>query len=133
MVAIGGETEFIGRIEEIVRLSRLTKEELRLILMDENIGAFTRKKEVYRKSGLNLEIDSDTVDAIVDLIVKEDAGARSVKNVLNQFADSQYFYDMKVGGYDTMKIHKGMLYGEPPIFRRGGVKSAGRDQYSQKM
>lgn len=133
MAAIGGETEFIGRIEEIVRLSRLTKEELRLILMDENIGAFTRKKEVYRKSGLNLEIDSDTVDAIVDLIVKEDAGARSVKNVLNQFADSQYFYDMKVGGYDTMKIHKGMLYGEPPIFRRGGVKSAGRDQYSQKM
>ena len=42
--------------------------------MDENIGAFTRKKEVYRRSGLNLEIDSDTVDAIVDLIVKEDAG-----------------------------------------------------------
>ena len=71
-----------------------------------------------------------TSRAIVDLIEKEDAGARSARNILNQFADSQYFYDMKVGGYNTMKIHKGMLNGEAPIFIRGGADSEKIIKYS---
>ena len=120
IIAIGGEVEFVGRIEDIVEMSKLTRDDLKSILMDENIGAFSRKKKIFQKSGLSLDIDEDTVDAIVDLIEKEDAGARSVKNIINQFADSQYFYDMKVGGYDSMRIHKGMLKGEAPIFTRGG-------------
>lgn len=121
IIEIGGEAEFVGRIEEIVKMSRLTRNDLRLILMDENIGAFTKKKEVYKASGMNLDIEEDTIEALVDLIEKESAGARGVKNIINQFADSQYFYDMKIGGYDTLKIHKGMLHGEGPIFSKGGV------------
>lgn len=130
IVSIGGEVEFVGRIEDIVKMSKLTKDDLRSILMDENIGVFTKKRQLYQESGLNLEIEEDTVEAIVDLIEKEDAGARSAKNILNQFADSQYFYDMKVGGYHTMKIHKGMLNGEAPIFIRGGADSGKSIKYS---
>lgn len=130
IIAIGGEVEFVGRIEDIVQMSRLTKDDLKSILMDENIGVFTEKKKLYQESGLNLEIEEDTIEAIVDLIDKEDAGARSVRNILNQFADSQYFYDMKVGGYNTMKIHKGMLSGEAPIFIRGGADSEKSIKYS---
>lgn len=130
IVAIGGEVEFVGRIEDIIKMSKLTKDDLRSILMDENIGVFTKKRKLYQESGLNLEIEEDTVEAIVDLIEKEDAGARSAKNILNQFADSQYFYDMKVGGYHTMKIHKGMLNGEAPIFIRGGADSGKSIKYS---
>lgn len=126
IIAIGGETEFVGRIEDIVVLSKPTREDLKAILMDENIGAFTKKKKLYMDSGLDLDIEEDTVEAIVDLIVKEDAGARSVKNIMNQFADNQYFYDMKIGGFSGMKIHKGMLYGEAPIFVRGGDSSEKR-------
>jgi ATP-dependent protease Clp ATPase subunit len=88
--------------------------------MDENIGEFTRKKRIYREAGIDLEIDEDAVEAIVDLIEKEDAGARSVRNIMNQFADSQYFFDLKMGGYDRMIIHSGMLAGEGPSFGRGG-------------
>ena len=130
IIAIGGEVEFVGRIEDIVQMSRLTKDDLRSILMDENIGVFTEKKKLYQESGLDLEIEEDTIEAIVDLIEKEDAGARSARNILNQFADSQYFYDMKVGGYSTMKIHKGMLSGEAPIFIRGGANSEKSIKYS---
>ena len=118
IIAIGGEVEFVGRIEDIVEMSKLTRDDLKSILMDENIGIFSKKKKLYQESGLKLDIDEDTIDAIVELIEKEDAGARSVKNIMNQFADSQYFYDMKVGGYDSMRIHKGMLKGEAPIFTR---------------
>ena len=120
IIAIGGEVEFVGRIEDIVKLRKLTRDDLKTILMDEHIGAFSKKKKIYNNSGLDLTIEEDTVEAIVDLIVKEDAGARSVKNIMNQFADNAYFYDMKVGGYTCMKIHKGMLQGEAPIFIKGG-------------
>lgn len=120
IIAIGGEVEFVGRIEDIVKLRKLTRDDLRAILMDENIGAFTKKKKIYNDSGLDLDIEEDTVEAIVDLIVQEDAGARSVKNIMNQFADNAYFYDMKIGGYSCLRIHKGMLYGEAPIFIKGG-------------
>lgn len=120
IIAIGGEVEFVDRIEEIVELSRLTHEDLRAILMDENIGEFTRKKRIFKEAGIDLEIEEDTVEAIVDLIEKEDAGARSVRNIMNQFADSQYFFDLKMGGYDRMIIHRGMLTGEGPSFGKGG-------------
>ena len=72
---------------------------------------------------MDLSIEEDTIEAIVDLIEKESAGARAVKNIMNQFADNQYFYDMKMGGYDILRIHKGMLHGENPIFLKGGAKN----------
>ena len=123
IIAIGGEAEFVGRIEDIVKMSKLTRDDLKAILMDENIGAFSKKREIYKASGMDLSIEEDTVEAIIDLIEKESAGARAVKNIMNQFADNQYFYDMKIGGYDTLCIHKGMLLGENPIFLKGGVKN----------
>ena len=124
IMEIGGEVEFVGRIQDIVKIGKLSRDDLKAILMDEHIGEFKRKQDIYKKSGLQLSIDDDTVEAIVDLIENEPAGARSVKNIINQFADSQYFYDMKMGGYHEMKIHKGMLSGEPPIFTKGGVPDA---------
>ena len=130
---IGGETEFVGRIEEIVQMSKLTREDLKAILLDKNIGAFTKKKKIFNSSGMDLEIEENAVESIVDLIEKEDAGARSVKNIMNEFADSQYFYDMKIGGYDKMIIHKGMLYGEAPIFinmKEGGKENEKRGKCS---
>lgn len=124
IMEIGGEVEFVGRIQEIVKIGKLSRDDLKAILMDEHIGEFKRKQNIFKKSGLQLSIDEDTVEAIVDLIENEPAGARSAKNIINQFADSQYFYDMKMGGYHAMKIHKGMLSGEPPIFTKGGVPDA---------
>lgn len=121
IMAIGGETEFVGRIQEIAKIEKLSRDDLKAILMDEKIGEFSKKQRVFKNSGMQLLIDDDAVETIIDLIENDPAGARSVKNIINQFADSQYFYDMKVGRYDTMRIHKGMLRGEPPIFSRGGV------------
>lgn len=118
LCAIGGEKEFVGRIGEIVKMSKLTRGDLKVILLDENIGVFEQKKRVFNNLGLELEIEENVVESIIDLIEKEDAGARSVKNIMNELADSQYLYDMKIGGYNKMKIHSGMLYGEAPVFTK---------------
>ncbi len=116
--AIGGEVEFIGRINEIVRLNRLSRENLRSILMDDAIGVFPKKRKLYQNAGLHLEMEDNVVEHILDLIVKENAGARSVTNVINHFTDNQYFFDMLVNGFDTMVIHKGMLLGEAPTMMK---------------
>lgn len=115
IVAIGGERELVGRIEEIVKLKQLNREEFRAILLDKNIGVLTKAQELYRKVGLEIQVDDDVIEGILDLVEKEGSGARGVKNVVNQFASKKYFYDMKANGYQILHIHAGMLKGEPPI------------------
>lgn len=117
---IGGEREFVGRIGEIVRIKKLTRDELKAILMDKKIGVFTLKKKLYEEAGFELEIQEEAIDGILDLIEKEDLGARSVGNIMNELADSRYFYDMMMEGYSKMIIHQGMLKGEAPVFRKKG-------------
>lgn len=118
IIAIGGEVEFVGRIEEIFQMSKLSRDDLKQILIDENIGVFAKKKKLYQNAGLTLEMDEDMIDAVLNMVEKENAGARSVINIMNQLADNRYFYDMKVEGYSVMRIHKGMLRGEAPVFSR---------------
>lgn len=56
------------------------------------------------------------VESILDLIENDDAGARGVKNIMNELVGTEHLYDMLVGSSNMMVIHKGMLYGEAPIF-----------------
>lgn len=121
---IGREREFIGRIGEIAQIKKLTRDELRAILMDKKIGVFTLKKKIYEEAGFVLEIQDDAIDGILDLVEHEDLGARSVGNIMNELADSRYFYDMMMDGYEKMIIHRGMLNGEAPVFqKKGGVRN----------
>lgn len=113
---IGCEAEFIGRIGEIIQLEKLNRSELKQILIDEEIGVLTQKKHVYEAVGVNLHMDEELIDHIVDLVVKEDLGARSVKNIMNELADSKYLYDIMMQKCNKLVLHTGMLYGETPLF-----------------
>lgn len=114
--SIGGEAEFVGRIQEIGQMSKLNREELKAILLDKKIGAFTKKKQLFNRFGFDLKIEADMVESILDLIENDDAGARGVKNIMNELVGTEHLYDMLVGSSNMMVIHKGMLYGEAPIF-----------------
>lgn len=118
IIAIGGEREFVGRIEEIVKLKELTREEFRAILLDEHIGVYAKMRNLFQAIGLELQMDEEVIEEILTLVEKEGTGARGVKNVMNQFASKKYLYDMKTQGYQIMRIHSGMLCGEPPIFEK---------------
>lgn len=122
ILTIGGEKEFVGRIQNIIQLKRLTKSDLKAILMDENIGVFVKKRKTFESAGLSLDIDDDMADAIVDCASKEDAGARSITNKMNEYADAGCYFDMKYMGVNAMRIHRGMLDGEKPIFSKKSMK-----------
>lgn len=122
LLAIGGEHEFIGRIQNIEQMNLLTRAELREILLRPEIGELKRMQQLYKKSGFILEVEEEVIEAVLDMAEHDPAGARSVKNILNQLVDASYFFDMKVHGYNKIIIHKGMLYGEPPYFQKTNVK-----------
>ncbi len=113
---IGCEAEFMGRIGEIIQLEKLNRQELKQILTDKEIGVIPQKVKSYAATGVHLCVEEDVIEHILDRIVKEDLGARSVKNVMNELADSKYLYDVLMKKSNKLVIHKGMLYGDEPIF-----------------
>ena len=126
LLAIGGEHEFIGRIQNIEQMSSLTRAELREILLCPEIGELKRMQQLYKKSGFILEVEEEVIEGVLDMAEHDPAGARSVKNILNQLVDASYFFDMKVHGYSKIIIHKGMLYGELPYFQKN-LKGRAKD------
>lgn len=122
LLAIGGEHEFVGRIQNIEQMNSLTRSELREILLRPETGELKRMQQLYKKSGFILEVKAEVIEAVLDMAEHDPAGARSVKNILNQLVDASYFFDMKVHGYNKIIVHKGMLYGEPPYFQKTNVK-----------
>ena len=122
LLAIGGEHEFIGRIQNIEEMNLLTRAELKEILLRPETGELKRMQQLYKKSGFILEVEDEVIEAVLDMAEHDPAGARSVKNILNQLVDASYFFDMKVHGYNKIIVHKGMLYGGPPYFQKTNVK-----------
>ena len=126
LLAIGGEHEFIGRIQNIEEMNLLTRAELKEILLRPETGELKRMQQLYKKSGFILEVEDEVIEAVLDMAEHDPAGARSVKNILNQLVDASYFFDMKVHGYSKIIIHKGMLYGELPYFQKN-LKGRAKD------
>ena len=84
---IGFQREFLGRITKIVRLKALNRTELKAILLHPSRGEISKLKKEYASDGIELEIKDDAVDQILDAVVSENLGARSVSNILEQLLD----------------------------------------------
>lgn len=41
-------------------------------------------QQLYKKSGFILEVEDEVIEAVLDMAEHDPAGARSVKNILNQ-------------------------------------------------
>lgn len=119
LVEIGIQRELLGRISSIVQMETLDREAIRKILVHKEIGPLTRKKAEYQEDQLELRIDEDMIDRIVDNVVKEKLGARSAYNIVEELC-GDYNFDMIEQGYSWIKLHPGMLNGEPPVFGRSG-------------
>ncbi len=91
LLEIGFQREFLGRITKIVRLKALNRTELKAILLHPSRGEISKLKKEYASDGIELEIKDDAVDQILDAVVSENLGARSVSNILEQLLDGVWF------------------------------------------
>ena len=63
-------------------------------------------------------VDEDMPDKIVDKIIEQNLGARGVANIVEEICNESYNFDMLSRGDKYIRIHSGMLNGEPPIFMK---------------
>lgn len=119
LMVLGAQKEFLGRITSIARMEKLGKEELKKILLHEKTGVLKEKQELYARDGLELVIEEDVYDFLVDKMWKEDLGARSVRNVIEEVLKN-YNFDMLIHGYQKMTVHKGMFTDQEKPYFEGG-------------
>ncbi len=83
--------EFVGRITNIIELNPLTKDNLYEILLTSKYNLLDDYKNYFKLNNISLKIDNDAIDYILDLAIKDNLGARSLKSILeNIFIDDMF-------------------------------------------
>ncbi|MBE5894384.1 MAG: AAA family ATPase [Lachnospiraceae bacterium] len=79
----GMKRELAGRISSIAVLEKLSREQLKSILIDAKDNIPERyAREIKLSSGSDLIFTEDAYDAIVDIAMKEDVGARALHSII---------------------------------------------------
>lgn len=116
MLEAGAEPEFMGRVSTIVELDQLDRAVFHRILCNEKNGVIAKKQKEFASYGVTLEIEETVIDALLDLVERENLGGRSVRNILNEILEDRLF-DCIEKGYTGMTIHLGVvLNGEEPFY-----------------
>lgn len=88
----GFQREFLGRIGQIVELEGLTERELKAILLHPTQGVIKKIEKEYESDGIRLEIEKEVVDGIISLVLQENLGARSAKNVMEEILKGAWYH-----------------------------------------
>ena len=91
-------TELLGRIPSIVALAPLTKDELRLILLNTTHSPIKMQKKLFASSGYNLIFTEEYIENLVDKAFGMATGARALKSLVRNSV-SEAAFDL-LGDYD---------------------------------
>lgn len=119
---IGVLKQFLGRVPYIVHMDRLSRAQLRQILVDKEHGVFGKKQKWFKRNGKTLTYDEDLVEEILDRMEEHDMGARGAAAMLETLIGTAE-YDMFANGYKNLHLHKGMFFREEPVFDEQKGKS----------
>lgn len=106
---VGINKEFLGRITNIVTINALDKYELKALLIHPQEGVICKLKESYLKDDIELEVDENAIDCLVEAVIKEGLGARSIKNVLIDILQGTRAKCIREG-YSKIIIDKDTVY-----------------------
>ena len=83
LVEYGMPEEFVGRIDTIVEMNKLTKQDLALILKKSKLSIFRKYQAELRKMGITLSYSGKLFEAIAEESLALDTGARELSNTVN--------------------------------------------------
>ena len=83
LVKYGMPEEFVGRIDTIIEMNKLTKEDLATILAKSNLSIFKRYRAELKKKGVKLVHSRKLYDIIAEKSLTLDTGARELSNTVN--------------------------------------------------
>lgn len=93
LVEYGMPEEFVGRIDTIVEMNKLTKEDLAVILRKSNLSIFRRYQKELREKGISLSYSGKLFERIAEESLQLDTGARELSNTVNYMFEN-IMYDV---------------------------------------
>lgn len=85
IVKYGLIPELIGRIPVIVALSELDKDALRRIITEPRNSLMKQYIKLFSIDGATLEFEDDAIDAIAELAIAHNTGARGLRSIMEGF------------------------------------------------
>lgn len=77
--------EFMGRFPVLIRVNKLSKEELKDILIKPKNAIMKQYKELLKVDGIDLEFSDEAIDYIVEKTIEKGIGARGLKSSIEKF------------------------------------------------
>lgn len=93
LVKYGMPEEFVGRIDTIIEMNKLTKQDLTLILKKSELSIFRRYQKELRGKGISLHYDGKLFECIAEESLSLDTGARELSNTVNYMFEN-IMYDV---------------------------------------
>ena len=87
LIKYGLPEEFVGRINTIVEMNRLTKQDLALILRNSKLSIFREYQRELRNRGISLYYNGKLFELIAAKSLLTDTGARELNNTVNYIFD----------------------------------------------
>lgn len=75
--------EFVGRIDTIIEMNKLTKQNLSLILKKSKLSIFRRYQTELKQKGVLLSYNGKLFECIAEKSLTIDTGARELSNTVN--------------------------------------------------
>lgn len=91
LIEIGFRREFLGRINQIIKIDALNEMELKAILLHPTRGIIAQKKQQYASDGIELIVENDAIDTMISAVMEENLGARSVSNIVEKLLNGAWF------------------------------------------
>lgn len=93
LVKYGMPEEFVGRIDTIIEMNKLTKQDLTLILRKSKLSIFKRYQAELQQKGISLAYDEKLFELIAEESLALDTGARELSNTVNYIFEN-IIYDV---------------------------------------
>jgi ATP-dependent Clp protease ATP-binding subunit ClpX len=103
LIEFGMATEFVGRIQTVVPLVPLNKEQMLKCLLDLETSSLTKNIILFAESNLRLEFEDEFCDAVVEKAIKSGTGTRALNSIVKT-AVSQAAFD-HLGKLNNTQTH----------------------------
>lgn len=91
LIKFGLIPEFVGRVPAVVSLETLDRSALTQILTEPRNALIKQYQSLFKMDGIELEFDKEALDAIADLAIERETGARGLRAILEQaMRDTMY-------------------------------------------
>jgi ATP-dependent Clp protease ATP-binding subunit ClpX len=84
LIKFGMIPEFSGRIPVVATLDELSRDDLVRILLEPRNAVIRQYQKLFELENVNLRFQDEAIDAIADLAVAKETGARGLRTILEE-------------------------------------------------